>query len=163
MRISDWSSDVCASDLNALWYSTRFIVPRTMRKQDILLHFGAVDWHAEVFVNGQKAGEHKGGFGPFTFNISSLLEGRGEQELVIRVWDPTNDGPQPRGKQVKNPEGIWYTPVTGIWQTVWLEGVPETHISGIRNTTDLDNSTIREIGRAPDSERVVQYVKITVV
>src|SRR3546814_5790112 len=84
------------------------------RKQDILLHFGAVDWHAEVFVNGQKAGEHKGGFDPFTFNISSLLEGRGEQELVIRVWDPTNDGPQPRGKQVKNPEGIWYTPVTGI-------------------------------------------------
>src|SRR3546814_8136040 len=61
------------------------------RKQDILLHFGAVDWHAEVFVNGQKAGEHKGGFDPFTFNISSLLEGRGEQELVIRVWDPTND------------------------------------------------------------------------
>ncbi|HEY9560488.1 MAG TPA: sugar-binding domain-containing protein [Anseongella sp.] len=128
---------------NALWYSTRFIVPRTMRKQDILLHFGAVDWHAEVFVNGQKAGEHKGGFDPFTFNISSLLEGRGEQELVIRVWDPTNDGPQPRGKQVKNPEGIWYTPVTGIWQTVWLEGVPETHISGIRNTPDVDNSTIR--------------------
>lgn len=127
---------------NNLWYRTSFTVPRSMRRQEVLLHFGAVDWHAEVFVNGEKAGEHKGGYDPFTFNITSLLDGRGEQELVVKVWDPTNDGPQPRGKQVKDPEGIWYTPVTGIWQTVWLEGVPETHIASIRNTPDVDNSSI---------------------
>ncbi|MFS8616680.1 MAG: glycoside hydrolase family 2 TIM barrel-domain containing protein, partial [Solitalea sp.] len=137
---------------NNLWYRTSFTVPRSMRKQNVLLHFGAVDWHAEVFVNGQKAGEHKGGYDPFSFNITDLLKGRGEQELIVKVWDPSDDGPQPRGKQVKDPKGIWYTPVTGIWQTVWLEGVPESHIADVRNTPDLDASEIRVAARVENGE-----------
>ncbi|QEC51237.1 glycosyl hydrolase family 2 [Anseongella ginsenosidimutans] len=137
---------------NDLWYRTSFTVPRSMRKQQVLLHFGAVDWQAEVFVNGKKAGEHKGGYDPFSFDITELLDGRGEQELLVKVWDPTNDGPQPRGKQVKDPEGIWYTPVTGIWQTVWLEGVPETHIAAIRNTPDVDNSSIHVAAELENGE-----------
>lgn len=137
---------------NNLWYRTSFTVPRSMRKQNVLLHFGAVDWHAEVFVNGQKAGEHKGGYDPFSFNITELLKGRGEQELIVKVWDPSDDGPQPRGKQVKDPKGIWYTPVTGIWQTVWLEGVPESHIADVRNTPDLDASEIRVAARVENGE-----------
>lgn len=141
---------------NNLWYRTSFTVPRSMRRQQVLLHFGAVDWHAEVFINGEKAGEHKGGYDPFTFNITPLLEGRGEQELLVKVWDPSDDGPQPRGKQVKDPEGIWYTPVTGIWQTVWLEGVAESYIAGVRNTPDVDNSSIRVAADMETAGRAAQ-------
>lgn len=126
---------------STLWYSTTFTVPASMRGKHVLLHFGAVDWEAEVFVNGQKAGLHQGGYDPFSFDITPYLKSSGQQQLVVRVWDPTDDGPQPRGKQVKDPHGIWYTPVTGIWQTVWLEAVPETYIASTKNTPDLDNST----------------------
>ncbi len=124
-----------------LWYKTTFTVPKNMRKQNVILHFGAVDWETEVFVNGKSAGTHKGGYDPFSFDITPHLNKGNSQELVVRVWDPTDEGPQPRGKQVKNPEGIWYTPVTGIWQTVWLEGVPVTHIQHTKNTPDVDAKT----------------------
>ncbi|HYH54999.1 MAG TPA: beta-galactosidase, partial [Anseongella sp.] len=149
---------------NNLWYRTSFTLPRTMRNREILLHFGAVDWQTEVFLNGKKVGEHRGGYDPFSFNISPFLEGRGEQELVVKVWDPTDEGPQPRGKQVRDPEGIWYTPVTGIWQTVWLEAVPETHIAGLKNTPDIDEGTISISARlqgagSSDQVRVTVYDK----
>ncbi len=126
---------------STLWYKTTFTLPRAMRRKNVLLHFGAVDWETEVFVNGESVGKHQGGYDPFFFDITAQLKGNGAQELVVKVWDPTNDGPQPRGKQVKDPEGIWYTPVTGIWQTVWLEAVPETHILHTKNTPDVDNNT----------------------
>ncbi|MEK6482077.1 sugar-binding domain-containing protein [Catalinimonas sp. 4WD22] len=125
---------------NELWYHTSFELPRNMRRKKVLLHFGAVDWETEVFVNGQSVGTHQGGYDPFSFDVSEALQGRGQQELVLRVWDPTNDGPQPRGKQVKDPRGIWYTPVTGIWQTVWLEAVPDSYFQSTKNTPDLDNN-----------------------
>ena len=125
-----------------LWYKTSFAVPRKMRHGRLLLHFGAVDWQADVFVNGKKAGQHQGGYDPFTFDITDLVKS-GTQELAVRVWDPTDDGPQPRGKQVNGPHGIWYTSVTGIWQTVWLEGVPETYIAQLTNTPDIDAKTIQ--------------------
>ena len=124
-----------------LWYQTTFTVPKKKRNQKVLLHFGAVDWEAEVLVNGTSVGTHRGGYDSFSFDITPQLTS-GEQELMVRVWDPTSDGPQPRGKQLKNPRSIWYTPVTGIWQTVWLETVPDTYIASTKNTPDLDNATI---------------------
>ncbi|MGN6181853.1 MAG: glycoside hydrolase family 2 protein [Mucilaginibacter sp.] len=125
-----------------LWYKTTITLDKGLKGKDVLLHFGAVDWRTEVFVNGKSAGVHEGGFDPFTFNITSLLKGGSKQEIVVSVWDPTDDGPQPRGKQVKSPEGIWYTSVTGIWQTVWLEGVAKTHIESTRQTPNIDDHTL---------------------
>ncbi|RFZ92730.1 beta-galactosidase [Mucilaginibacter conchicola] len=125
-----------------LWYKTTFKVASALKGKQVLLHFGAVDWRTEVFVNGKSVGKHEGGFDPFTFDITAALKGGGDQQIVVSVWDPTDDGPQPRGKQVKNPEGIWYTPVTGIWQTVWLEGVAKTHISSTKQTPDIDKKTL---------------------
>jgi hypothetical protein len=106
-----------------------------------LLHFGAVDWETEVFINGQKAGEHRGGYLPFTFDITELLQ-EGENELVVAVWDPSDRGRQECGKQSLKPKAIWYTAVSGIWQTVWLERVPETSIESLRLTPDLDAGTL---------------------
>lgn len=127
---------------NNLWYKTTFTLPANFKKKAIQLHFGAVDWEAEVFVNGQKVGSHQGGYDPFSFDITALLKKSGPQEIVVKVFDPTNDGPIPRGKQINKPHGIWYTPVTGIWQTVWLEALPETHIVSTKNTPNLDKQTI---------------------
>lgn len=125
-----------------LFYRTSITLNKGLKGKDVLLHFGAVDWRTEVFINGKSAGVHEGGFDPFTFNITPYLKGSGKQEITLTVWDPTDDGPQPRGKQVKRPEGIWYTPVTGIWQTVWLEGVAKTHIDATKQTPDIDAQTL---------------------
>lgn len=126
---------------NELWYETSFTVDSGWKNKDILLHFGAVDWKTEVWLNNIKIGTHTGGFTEFSFNITPFLNGK-NQKLVVKVWDPSSDGTQPRGKQVKNPESIWYTPVTGIWQTVWLEPVSKKHIEVIRTTADIDHNTI---------------------
>ena len=134
-----------------LWYRTTFTVPRAMRKKKVLLHFGAVDWETEVWVNGRTVGTHRGGYDPFTFDITNQLAS-GEQELVVSVWDPTDQGPQPRGKQVKDPHGIWYTPVTGIWQTVWLEAVPDSHIAATKNTPSLEESAITVSARIENAQ-----------
>ena len=107
----------------ALWYERSFKVPAKWRGNKILLHFGAVDWKAEVWVNGIKVGEHTGGFTPFCFDITSALKRSGRQTLRIKVTDASDHSYQPRGKQTLLPQGIWYTPVTGIWQTVWMEPV----------------------------------------
>jgi beta-galactosidase/beta-glucuronidase len=128
--------------LSELWYQREFEVDRSMRKGNLLLHFGAVDWEAEVFINGESVGIHQGGFDPFFFEISDALVSGKVQVLSVRVWDPTDEGPQPRGKQVNDPRGIWYTPVTGIWQTVWLESVPDQYISSLKSTPDLDNKQL---------------------
>lgn len=125
-----------------LWYQTRFSLPSAMKGKKVLLHFGAVDWKTEVFLNGKKLGEHQGGYDPFSFDITSALNKSGVQELEVRVWDPADEGPQPRGKQVKRPNGIWYTSVTGIWQTVWLEAVPQTYIISTRQTPDVDQQSL---------------------
>ncbi|MDR3219537.1 MAG: beta-galactosidase [Dysgonamonadaceae bacterium] len=126
---------------NNLWYKRSFTLPKEAKGKKILLHFGAVDWRTEVHINGKSAGIHEGGFDPFSFDITSLIKGK-EQELIVKVWDPTDEGFQPRGKQVNDPQSIWYTPVTGIWQTVWLEFVPETHIVSFKQTPDIDNQQL---------------------
>lgn len=127
---------------SSLWYRQVVSVDKAIRKQRVLLHFGAVDWQCEVYVNGQQAGSHEGGYDPFTIDITPYLKKGAQQEIVVGVWDPTDEGPQPNGKQVVRPRGIWYTPVTGIWQTVWLEGVPETHIAATKHTPDIDTGTL---------------------
>jgi len=127
---------------NQLWYRRNFNVDSKLRAGKLLMHFGAVDWEAEVFINGTSVGVHQGGYDPFYFDISPFLKRGNSQEVMVRVWDPSDDGPQPRGKQVKNPHSIWYTPVTGIWQTVWLEPVPDSYISSIRTTAEYDNNKI---------------------
>jgi hypothetical protein len=129
---------------NELWYETNFSVPANWKSKNILLHFGAVDWKTEIWVNGIKIGSHTGGYTPFTFDITPFLSSK-TQNLTIKVWDPSNEGPQPRGKQVKNPEGIWYTPVTGIWQTVWIEPVNKKNITNIKTTPNIDTKTIKLI------------------
>lgn len=125
-----------------LWYQRTFDVPSSWKGKQILLHFGAVDWKAGVWVNDVKVGEHTGGFTPFYFDITSALN-KGNNQLVVKVWDPADRGEQPRGKQVERPEGIWYTPVTGIWQTVWLEPVAAQHIAHLKTTPDIDKKTVK--------------------
>ncbi len=124
-----------------LWYKRTFAVPTEWKDKNILLHFGAVDWKADVFVNDVKVGSHTGGYTPFSFDITPYLKD-GDQKLVVKVWDPTSDGYQPRGKQVKNPEGIWYTPVSGIWQTVWIEPVSKKYITSVLTTADIDKNRL---------------------
>ncbi|SOD15342.1 glycoside hydrolase family 2 protein [Pedobacter xixiisoli] len=124
-----------------LWYRRKFEIPANWSGKNILLHFGAVDWKADVFVNDIKVGSHTGGYTAFDFDITPFLT-TGLQEVVVKVWDPTDDGYQARGKQIKNPHGIWYTPVSGIWQTVWLEPVNEQYIANVKSTSDVDNNKL---------------------
>ena len=127
---------------NELWYERTFEISPKWNGKRILLHFGAVDWKADVWVNDISVGSHTGGYTPFSFDITAALA-KGENTVRVRVWDPTDEGYQPRGKQVNNPNGIWYTPVSGIWQTVWLEAVPQQYIREVRTTPDLDHKTFR--------------------
>ena len=127
---------------NKVWYKRTFKVPEVWKDKLIWLHFGAIDWEATVWVNGQDVGSHKGGYDAFSFNISSALSDAEEQEIVIAVWDPVDEGTQPRGKQVSDPHGIWYTSVTGIWQTVWMEPVNKSHISRIKIIPDIDEAQV---------------------
>lgn len=124
-----------------LVYRRSFDAPSSWKGKKVLLHFGAVDWKTDVWVNDVKVGSHTGGFTPFSFDITEALQGK-NNTLQVKVWDPTDKGYQPRGKQVSRPEGIWYTPVTGIWQTVWLEPVSESYIQDLRITPDIDNSLL---------------------
>ena len=128
---------------SVLWYERSLIIPANFKRKNILLQFGAVDWLCDVYVNGKAVGTHQGGYDPFSFDITAALNKKGAQKIAIRVWDPSDDGPQPRGKQVKNPNGIWYTPVTGIWQTVWIEAVAPTYISATKQTPGVDLQSLK--------------------
>ena len=125
-----------------LWYRRSFTLPKAWKGRRVLLHFGAVDWRADIWVNDVKAGSHTGGYTPFSLDITDALRS-GDNTLTVKVWDGTDTGFQPRGKQVRKPSGIWYTSVTGIWQTVWLEPVADQHIANLRTTPDLDGGCIR--------------------
>lgn len=128
-----------------LWYRRSFSIPTkdgsinsAWLGKNLLLHFGAVDWETTVWINGQEIGSHKGGFDPFSFDVTSAIKPNEPNELVVSVWDPSDAGFQGRGKQVRKPGGIFYTPTTGIWQTVWIEPVPKAYIRGIVTVPDLD-------------------------
>jgi len=141
-----------------LWYRRTFPVPAKNKPDDrVLLNFGAVDWESAVYVNGALAGEHRGGYDPFSIDITEFLRADGDQELVVAVRDATDEGEQPRGKQVRRPRGIYYTAVTGIWQTVWLETVAAWHVAGLRIDPDLNRGTVTvSVGteRRPASGRI---------
>ena len=141
----------------SLWYERKFQIPEDWKGKNVLLNFGAVDWKAEVFVNGNKIGEHTGGYTPFSFNITKNLKD-GENSLAVRVWDSTGNG-LPRGKQIENPRGIFYTSVSGIWQTVWLEPVSASHISGLKITPDLDSSSF-DIKVDSDDKSATATIKV---
>jgi hypothetical protein len=130
------------SEKERLWYRRTFQVPDSWKGQRLLLHFGAVDWQCSVLVNGKEVGTHTGGYDAFSFDITDALKPGGEQELVVAVFDPTDAGYQPRGKQIRNPHGIWYTPTSGIWQTVWLEPVAAAHIRSFRITPSVDDASV---------------------
>lgn len=138
---------------NELWYEHSFSIPSGWKNKNIILHFGAVDWRAEVWLNDIKIGSHQGGYSPFSFDITPFLEKSGSQKLNLRVWDPSNQGFQPRGKQVVKPGGIMYTPVTGIWQTVWLEAVGETYITDLKTVPNIDGGNITVLAGGEGSER----------
>jgi beta-galactosidase/beta-glucuronidase len=157
--LSGVMKDVRAS--NEVWYNTAFTVPNGWNGNDILLNFGAVDWEAEVYINDIKVGSHTGGYEPFSFDITPFLNNKRSQKLTVKVWDPSDEGPQPRGKQVKNPEGIWYTPVTGIWQTVWLEPVNEKSFENLKFTPDIDKNQI-EISAEGRNTEYGDIVEVTV-
>ncbi|MFX0075911.1 MAG: glycoside hydrolase family 2 protein [Candidatus Hermodarchaeota archaeon] len=126
-----------------LWYHRKFSIPSQWKNKKILLHFGAVDWKTIIWINHQKIGFHNGGYTPFSFDISDFVKYEGENSLVVAVWDPTDKEGQGRGKQVMDPNTIWYTAISGIWQTVWLEPVSNTYIKRIIAEPDVDNNLIR--------------------
>lgn len=127
---------------DALWYSREITIPKDWDGQRIILHFGAVDWKAEVYVDDRFVGEHKGGYTPFSFDITDAL-GKGRRHtLKVKVTDSTDKWYQPHGKQVSDPRGIWYTAVTGIWQTVWMEPVPSSSINSYYAVSDIDSGTL---------------------
>ncbi|MBN2375438.1 MAG: cellulase family glycosylhydrolase [Sedimentisphaerales bacterium] len=126
----------------ALWYLRSFEIAKGWSGKNILLHFGAVDWETVVWVNGKRVGYHQGGYDAFTFDITEALQPEGRQVIAVKVTDPTDKGYQPRGKQVLKPKGIWYTAVTGIWQTVWLEPVPKGYIRSVKITPDIDRQIV---------------------
>ncbi|MHA1232069.1 MAG: glycoside hydrolase family 2 protein [Candidatus Helarchaeota archaeon] len=125
-----------------LWYKRYFSIPENWKDCNIILHFGAVDWETRVWLNGNELGIHYGGYTPFSFNITEYCKFNDENELIVSVWDPTNKGCQERGKQMLRPFLIFYTPVSGIWQTVWLEKLPKSYISQFRIYPDIDNEKI---------------------
>ncbi len=124
-------------------YRRSFEIPKGWSGQQVLLHFGAVDWESTVFLNGKKLGVHRGGYDAFSFNITDALKGEGAQEITVEVFDPTDLGGQPRGKQKLKPGSIMYTATTGIWQTVWLEPVAPAHIESLKIVPDVDESCLR--------------------
>jgi beta-galactosidase/beta-glucuronidase len=127
-----------------LWYRRFITIPDNWRDDKVLLHFGAVDWETTVFMNGKEVGTHSGGYDAFTFDITDVLIESEKQEIVVSVWDPTDDGHQPKGKQTTDTHGFWYTAVTGIWQTVWIEPVEKEYgyIESIKLTPNIDKKTI---------------------
>jgi hypothetical protein len=148
----------------ALWYRRTVLVPKDWRGSRVLLHFGAVDWECTVWINGLESGTHRGGYDPFTFDITDALKRGTKQEIALRVFDPTDDDNSPiaRGKQVMKPHGIFYTAVTGIWQTVWLEPVPEAHIVRLKTTPDIDIAVLMvEAEIAGESEGTMLSIEVS--
>lgn len=126
-----------------LWYSTSFSVPKEWKGKNVSLNFGAVDWQADVYVNDILIGTHTGGYTEFSFDVTPYLNAKGSQKLEVRVTDATSGQFQPRGKQVLRPEGIWYTRVSGIWQSVWIEAVADGSFASYETIADIKAKTLK--------------------
>ena len=149
------------NEKQAIWYQKIFTIPVEWKDKRILLNFGAVDWFCRVIINGKSVGEHTGGYVPFTFDIADFVNFDGENEIIVKVTDPTDKQGYPRGKQSLKPYGIWYTSVTGIWQTVWLEPVPEIYIESLKMMPDIDNDNLNLIINI-DNSTENEKIKITI-
>ncbi len=123
-----------------LWYHRTFTVPQSWHEGRILLHFGAVDWEATIFINGQHLGSHRGGYDSFHFDITNHVKGPGPHRIDVSVWDPTDTYWQPHGKQTLHPGGASYTATSGIWRTVWLEGVGDSYIERLKMIPDVEDA-----------------------
>ncbi|MCX7007060.1 MAG: glycoside hydrolase family 2 [Kiritimatiellaeota bacterium] len=152
------------TDKEHLWYRRTFTVPSSWKDQRVLLHFGAVDWDATVWVNGKELDHHRGGYDAFSFDITDALKA-GDNEIVLAVFDATG-GFQPKGKQhfpaIKNPGGIMYTPCSGIWQTTWLEPVPAAHISSLKIVPDVDRGIVSVTAQVAGQLKDGQHLSVTV-
>jgi len=134
-----------------LWYRRSVTVPAAWKGERVLLNFGAVDYECALWVNGGLVGAHTGGFDSFSFDVTPFLKD-GANEVLLAVTDPSDTGEQPRGKQQLKPQGIWYTPVSGIWQTVWMEPVPaQVNLAELRVTPDVDAGTLSVVPLANSS------------
>lgn len=141
-------------------YQRSFTLPESYKNKQILLHFGAVDWKCAVYINGKEAGRHTGGNDPFSLDITPLLKTEGTQEIQVAVTDPTSKGGQPIGKQSLKPGGCFYSPVSGIWQTVWLEPVSPSYIENYLVTSDIDAGTVTvNVASATPSSTVDIFIK----
>src|ERR1039457_5493469 len=130
------------SENDRIWYRRTFEVPHKWKGRRVLLHFGAVDYEAKVWVNGKEIGQHRGGYDAFSFDITDARNPSGPDELIVTAWDPTDAGTQSRGKQVRKPNGIWYTSTSGIWQTVWLEPVDAAYFKELKITPDVYSGSV---------------------
>ena len=153
--LSGVGKTVTADD--ALWYRTSFTVPRGW-KDRVILHFDAVDWDATVWVNGNQVCRHTGGYTAFSADITPYII-KGKQEVVLKVLDGTDNDEQPRGKQVASPNGIWYTAVTGIWQSVWLESVPKAAVTAYKVTPDAAAGTLTVTVQSDGGDAVLIQLK----
>ena len=126
-----------------LWYKRNFTIDKEWKGKNIILHFAAVDYECQVWVNNRIVGSHKGGNNPFSFDITKYLKSSGEQTVELSVVDPTDTESISRGKQQLNQRGIWYTPVSGIWQTVWLEAVNKTYIKQVLPEADIYKKSVK--------------------
>lgn len=140
-----------------LVYKKEFEIPSDFVQDITLLHFGAVDYSCICFINGKEVGSHKGGFLPFQFDISNWIQ-TGKNEIQLMVKDPTDFGPQSRGKQKLKRGGIWYTPQSGIWQTVWLESVSKDYIKDIKITPNIDTKTVEIIVTTDNNDLRIQII-----
>ena len=125
------------------WYRRKFVIPSAWAGQRIILHFEAVNWRSQIYLNGQSLGTHTGGYDPFSYDVTGYLTNSGAQELIVGVYSPEDAGGEPRGKQTLYPQGIMFTSASGIWQSVWLEPVPATSIGGLHLVPDLDGNRLQ--------------------
>ena len=146
---------------DAIWYKTTFTVPSSWRGRRVMLNFEAVDWKTDVIVNGVQIGTHTGGYTHFGYDVTPYLKS-GSNTLVLRVLDATNNDFQPRGKQVLNPSGIWYTAVSGIWQSVWLEPVGKSHVTDYYSVSNINDGTL-DLNVTASGAQEGDIVKVSVV
>lgn len=143
---------------NFLWYRKKFILKNSFAGKKCIINFGAVDWKCKVYINKNLVAEHTGGYVPFSADISDAIID-GENELIVRVYDPTDANWQDRGKQVRESKGFWYTATSGIWQTVWLEPVEEVYVKSIKITPDIDNGIVKLITNFDGEATIKAIVK----
>jgi hypothetical protein len=125
-----------------LWYRRTLLMPSLKVDERMILNFGAVDWYSTVYINDKEVGKHTGGYQSFSYDITDFLKS-GQNEILVKVYDPTDQGANPHGKQVLKPANIYYTSSSGIWQTVWLEKVFNDHVTRLKSAPDIDKGIVK--------------------